>query len=227
MHKSLSKRLLILGSLIFGVIALLLFFFLSKQFSESQQLQLNKTSDLVYWGIMSEFNNPKNRTNSTYKDYLVTKHVLYYVISDTSGNIIKSYNPKLAKENQYYHLIKDEQLSNHVYKSSYTFFTDKGEIRKLYLGISLESYKKFAYQNFIFLGALSMLVFLTGTWFNLFVINSLIVPVKKITRIIRDSDDYNLPTRIETTRTDEVGQLIVSYNYLIGKLKTSQHDVNN
>ena len=36
-----------------------------------------------------------------------------------------------------------------------------------------------------------------------------------------------MPTRIETTRTDEVGQLIVSYNYLIGKLKTSQHDVNN
>jgi signal transduction histidine kinase len=181
----------------------------------------------VYWGILSELNNPKKNISSTYKDYLISKHVLYYIISDTSGDIIESYNSKLAKENQYDHVKKDELINNHVFKSSYTYLSDNDGYRKLYLGISLESYKKFAYQNIIFFGALSMLVFLTGTWFNLFIINSLIVPVKKITRIIRDSDDYNLPGRIETTRIDEVGQLIVSYNYLIGKLKTSQQEVNS
>ena len=227
MRKSLRKRLLILGSLIFGIIALLVFFFLSKQFSENEQLQLSKTSDLAYWGITSELNNPSKNTTSSYKNYLISKQVMYYIISDTSGKILESYNPKIAIKNQYSLGGKNRLSNDKVYKNEYTFYSDKGEYRKLYLGISLESYKKTAYRNFVFFTALSILVFLTGTWFNLYIINLLVSPVKKITRIIRDSDENNLPARIDTKRSDEVGHLITSYNYLIGKLKASQQEINN
>ncbi len=226
MRKSLRKRLLILGSVIFGIIALLLFFFLAKQFSESEQLQLNKTSNLVYWGIMNDLIYHDQKETTSFNNLLSTKQVLYYVITDTSGAIIKGYNEKSAIEYEYNYVKNKESKNSRVFKSAYTYYTNKGELRNLYFGISLKSYKKIAYQNIIFFAALSILVFLTGIWFNLYIINSLVLPIKKITRIVRDSDEKNLPDRIETKRLDEIGQMIISYNYLINKLKTSQQEIN-
>jgi signal transduction histidine kinase len=227
MQKSLRKRLLILGSIIFGIIALLLFFFLAKQFSESEQLQLNKTSNLVYWGILNDLIYHDEKETASFNNLLSTKQVLYYVITDTSGAIIKGYNKKSAIENEFNYVKNKENKNSRVFKSAYTYYTNKGKLRNLYFGISLESYKKIAYQNIIFFAALSILVFLTGIWFNLYIINSLVLPIKKITRIVRDSDEKNLPDRIETKRLDEIGQMIISYNYLINKLKTSQQEINS
>ena len=90
-------------------------------------------------------------------------------------------------------------------------------VDKTYLNSTIAAIKRKFYISLIlcFL-ALSIISFLTAIWLS--------SPIRKLVIKMRSITNISSLTKIENNRSDEIGQLIKSYNYMIDNKGTSRRD---
>ncbi len=152
--------------------------------------------------------------------------LVYVVIMDAKGRILKSYNQQVAESVGYRNLINSDPGRQKIVKVGAPAYQEEIECGKLFLGMStteIQSTIAASRQNFAIISFLILAVGIT----LVFVIAKIITaPLQAMLQTFQKIAEGDLTQRSVVKYNDEVGKLSSAFNRMVGNLEKAYSDLD-
>ena len=156
------------------------------------------------------------------------KDLVYIVVSDENGKIFYSFNIDKATQMDFHsNSTGQAPYDIIVYKTSTNVIYNDKLIGKLYLGISLNELKQNVEKSKKTISLVSLIIFIIGISIVLIISEIITKPLHQMVRTVKQIEKGDLKKRAVIKSNDEIGDLGMSFNYMVDALEVTYKRLRN
>lgn len=206
-------------------------FFTNKYEEQIRRAFQNKSesiSKITAWGFgQGIYFNDEKGLDDVIESTKIVNEILYLVVLNDSGNVIRGSNIEAAEENLYIRskYAPDINYDVMLYKLMVPVAYRDLELGKLYIGFSLEQYHNDIYDARLTTTVIGIIVFIIGLLIVVFISNRITKPLMCMLDTAQIISEGELKQRIQLRTKDELSSLADYFNTLAEKLEKAYHRI--
>ncbi|HVO75056.1 MAG TPA: PAS domain S-box protein [Ignavibacteriaceae bacterium] len=229
----LRVKFTISASIITAFISITIFFYFSQRFEDERK---NAFMDNAEVGLKSialasgfELSSGISAMDESINSQLSANRIVYMVITDTGGTIIRSYNLSAAEKYKFKTTQEKEKIEDDkiILRKTELIILKNHILGQIFLGYSLTKLNNEIGRLKISVGIVSVILFIINIFLVSLISSMFTRPIDKITRLAEMISKGNLSQRIKYSSNDELKGLTKAFDFMAMNLEQASGQIDN
>ncbi len=157
----------------------------------------------------------------------VNPDLLYMVITDTRGKVLRKYNFPGAVDREYTTIRKDMDKKAHYIKVCVPIMQGNEQYGNLYLALSSDEIQRTISISRTNIGIISLFIIIIGIGIVLIMAKFIAGPLQLMLRTVKKITAGDLSQRTPINTGDEIGELSRAFNNMLGNLESAYNELDD
>ncbi|MCW8849668.1 MAG: HAMP domain-containing protein [Melioribacteraceae bacterium] len=227
---SLKFKLTFVNTVLLALISMFVYYYFPKKFEEDRlkglEEKANSIVKIASYAVSSGLNlNDYSALEEKIESFFENQQIVYTMILKNQS-IIYAYNEFFAALNDYRNDSGESKNTRwDILKTSAEISMDGERFGKIYMGLSLTSFRKEMNELKENIIMLSLIIFILGSLLSFLIIWIFTKPLNGIVLSLNKIADGDYSQRIKIISNDEIGYLSSSFNEMIEKVQSSNEEM--